>query len=64
MPKRFVLYLVKLSKSFALIVPIEVRCVSLLLKDVVTNVASTTLIDKLEAPTKMHPIPYTLQWLN
>ena len=29
-----------------------------------TNVASMTLIDKLQVPTKVHPIPYTLQWLK
>jgi len=29
-----------------------------------TNVASTTLIEKLHVPTKVHPIPYTLQWLK
>jgi len=29
-----------------------------------TNVASMTLIDKLQVPTKVHPTPYTLQWLK
>ena len=29
-----------------------------------TNVASTTLIDKFQLPTKVHPIPYSLQWLK
>ena len=29
-----------------------------------TNVASTTLVDKLGMPTSKHPRPYKLQWLN
>lgn len=29
-----------------------------------TNVASTTLVDKLGLPTLKHPRPYKLQWLN
>ena len=29
-----------------------------------TNVASTTLIEKLNLPTLKHPRPYRLQWLN
>ena len=29
-----------------------------------TNVASTTLINKLSIPTSSHPNPYKLQWLN
>ncbi|XP_057500364.1 uncharacterized protein LOC130784489 [Actinidia eriantha] len=29
-----------------------------------TNVASTTIVDKLGLPTIMHPKPYKLQWLN
>ena len=29
-----------------------------------TNVASTTLVEKLNLPTKPHPQPYKLQWLN
>ena len=29
-----------------------------------TNVASTTLIDKLQKPTKMLPTPYSLQWIK
>ncbi|KAL3726789.1 hypothetical protein ACJRO7_031655 [Eucalyptus globulus] len=29
-----------------------------------TNVASTTLVDKLKLPTTKHPQPYKLQWLN
>jgi len=29
-----------------------------------TNVAFTTLIDKLQVSTKVHPTPYTLQWLK
>lgn len=29
-----------------------------------TNVASTTLVDKLGLPTLKHPKPYKLQWLN
>ena len=28
------------------------------------NVASTLLVEKLELPTKRHPRPYKLQWLN
>jgi len=27
-------------------------------------VASNTLIDKLQAPTKVHPTPYSVQWLG
>ena len=30
----------------------------------VTNVASTTLVEKLNLPTLRHPRPYKLQWLN
>ena len=29
-----------------------------------TNVASTTLVEKLGLPTFEHPKPYKLQWLN
>jgi len=29
-----------------------------------TNVASTTLVDKLSLPLLKHPRPYKLQWLN
>ena len=29
-----------------------------------TNVASTTMVEKLELPTIKHPGPYKLQWLN
>jgi len=29
-----------------------------------TNVASMTLINKLQVPTKVHHTPYTLQWLK
>ncbi|XP_057987965.1 uncharacterized protein LOC110650481 isoform X1 [Hevea brasiliensis] len=29
-----------------------------------TNVASTTLVEKLNLPTLVHPYPYKLQWLN
>ena len=29
-----------------------------------TNVASTTLVEKLGLPTSKHPRPYNLQWLN
>ncbi|RDY10236.1 hypothetical protein CR513_05281, partial [Mucuna pruriens] len=29
-----------------------------------TNVACTLLVEKLNLPTKKHPNPYTLQWLN
>ena len=29
-----------------------------------TNVASTTMVEKLRMPTCKHPRPYTLQWLN
>ena len=29
-----------------------------------TNMASMTLIDKLQVPTKVPPTPYTLQWLK
>ena len=29
-----------------------------------TNVASTTLVEKLRLPTSKHPRPYKLQWLN
>ena len=29
-----------------------------------TNVASTTLVDKLKLPTTKHPQPYKLQWVN
>ena len=29
-----------------------------------TSVTSMALIDKLQVPTNMHPIPYTLQWLK
>jgi len=29
-----------------------------------TNVASMTLIDKLQVPTKVYPTPYTLRWLK
>ncbi|RDX94082.1 hypothetical protein CR513_23572, partial [Mucuna pruriens] len=29
-----------------------------------TNVASTLLVEKLNLPTKKHPNPYRLQWLN
>ena len=29
-----------------------------------TNVASTTMVEKLEMPTSKHPHPYKLQWLN
>ena len=29
-----------------------------------TNVASTTLVEKLNLPTQKHPSPYRLQWLN
>ncbi|XP_057469634.1 uncharacterized protein LOC130758701 [Actinidia eriantha] len=29
-----------------------------------TNVASTTMVDKLGLPTILHPKPYKLQWLN
>ena len=28
------------------------------------SVASMTLIDKLEVPTKVYPTPYTLQWFK
>ena len=28
------------------------------------NVASMTLTDNLQVPTKVHPTPYTLQWLK
>ncbi|XP_028764585.1 uncharacterized protein LOC114722675, partial [Neltuma alba] len=30
----------------------------------VTNVASTTMVEKLHLPTVRHPRPYKLQWLN
>ncbi|KAF7841695.1 uncharacterized protein G2W53_003993 [Senna tora] len=30
----------------------------------VTNVASTTMVEKLNLPTVRHPIPYKLQWSN
>ena len=30
----------------------------------VTNVVSTTLVEKLNLPTIKHPKPYKLQWLN
>jgi hypothetical protein len=29
-----------------------------------TNVASTTLVEKLSLPLLKHPRPYKLQWLN
>ena len=29
-----------------------------------TNVASTTLVEKVGLPTSKHPRPYKLQWLN
>ena len=29
-----------------------------------TNVASTTLVEKLRLPTSKHPRPYRFQWLN
>jgi hypothetical protein len=29
-----------------------------------TNVASTTLVEKLNLPTLKHPMPYKLKWLN
>jgi len=29
-----------------------------------TNVACTTLIDKLQVPTEVYPTPYTLRWLK
>ena len=29
-----------------------------------TNVASTTLVEKLQMPTSKHPRSYKLQWLN
>ena len=29
-----------------------------------TNEASTTLIDKLQLPTRVHPTPYYLKWLK
>jgi len=29
-----------------------------------TNVASSTLVEKLQVPTKVHPTSYTLQWLK
>ena len=29
-----------------------------------TNVASTTMVEKLGMPTNKHPRPYKLQWLN
>ena len=29
-----------------------------------TNVASTTMVEKLDLPTMKHPRPYKLQWLN
>ena len=29
-----------------------------------TNVASTTMVNKLGLPTILHPKPYKLQWLN
>jgi len=29
-----------------------------------TNMASMTLIDKLQVPIKVYPTPYTLQWLK
>ncbi|PON42377.1 hypothetical protein PanWU01x14_282400 [Parasponia andersonii] len=29
-----------------------------------TNVASTTMVEKLGLPTMKHPQPYKLQWLN
>jgi hypothetical protein len=29
-----------------------------------TNVASTTMVNKLGLPTTLHPKPYKLQWLN
>ena len=29
-----------------------------------TNVASTTMVEKLALPTTKHPRPYKLQWLN
>ena len=29
-----------------------------------TNVPSTTLIDKLQLPTKVHPTLYSIQWLK
>lgn len=29
-----------------------------------TNVASTTMVEKLGLPTLKHPRPYKLQWLN
>ena len=32
--------------------------------DSCTNVASNTLVDKLQIPTKKHPTPYSLQWLG
>lgn len=31
------------------------------MEEVTTNVASMTLVDKLELPTKVHPTSYTLQ---
>ena len=32
--------------------------------DSCTNVASTTIVEKLGMPTIIHPRPYKLQWLN
>ena len=62
--KRFLLYLSKGSKSSTLVIPLEARCVSLLLIKVIAPMASMTFIDKLQVPTKVHPTPYTLQWLK
>ena len=65
MPKRLPLNLAKGRKSSIPGVPLDARCVSLSsTRGSCTNVAFTTLIDKLQVLTKVHPTPYMLQWLK
>ena len=39
-------------------------CSVIIISGSCTNVASTTLVEKLGLPTNKHPRPYKLQWLN
>ncbi|KAF7802050.1 hypothetical protein G2W53_041161 [Senna tora] len=49
---------------FALVVLLKTVCRLIIDGGSVTNVASTTMVEKLNLPTIRHPRPYKLQWSN
>jgi len=50
--------------SFILDVRFEIRCGMIIDNGSCTNVASTTLVEKLGLTTLPHPRPYSSRWLN